>query len=641
MLAIVPLLCFVLIFLNICKRSDRPDWRGSLLGASVIWGMLLTAITEALSALQALTFEWLLGAWGAVGIGLAAIYIRPNKGKLSLPVIPAVPLSQSLPVVGVSLIVAAVGLIALIAPPNNTDSMIYHMSRVVHWIQNRSVAYYPTHITRQLHHTPWAEMAIMNLQLLSSGDRFANLPQWFSMSGSLVAVSLLTRRLGGGADGQALAAVIAATLPMGILQGSSSQNDYVVSFWLACLIYYALVAAVNDRNDPMIVFGVGAALGLAILTKSTAYIFAFPFLVWFFFSSPRRVRWKSTLVVACVALCLNLGHYWRNLDLYGAPLGPWHGGSISVSGYVNDAFTPSVLTSNVIRNIALHIGTPFSTLNSVTEGAIHELHRLLGIAVDDRRTTWHGTTFHVPIMSNHEDRAGNPLHLALIILSLGLAATLAKRRENRDLVIYSSALVIAFLLLSAGLKWQPWHSRLHLPLFVLWSPAIGSVVSRSVSRTWVTSLAAVLLLSAIPWVFFNKSRPLLRSRTLLAMHHIARAARIDQYFANLPRLRDPYLRAAGFLHSRGCSEIGLVLHEGDVEYLLLMAIHHSGNDAVRLEHVDVQNVSAVKSTIAPFSEFKPCAVISTRPAPDKEMKIGGVVYRQEGSWGPVDVFVKR
>ncbi len=641
MFAIVPILCFVLIFLNICKRSDRSDWRSSLLGASVTWGVLLTAITEALSALQALTFEWLLGAWGAVGIGLAAIYIRPNKGKLRLPVIPAVPLSQSLPVVGVSLIVAAVGVIALLAPPNNTDSMVYHMSRVVHWIQNRSVAFYPTHITRQLHHNPWAEFAIMNLQVLSSGDRFANLPQWFSMSGSLVAVTLIARLLGAGADGQALAAVIAATLPMGILQGSSTQNDYVASFWLACLVYYVLEATVNRRQGPIVVLGAGAALGLAILTKSTAYIFALPFLVWFFFSSPRHIRWKSTLAVGCVAMCLNLGHYWRNLDLYGIPLGPRHGGRVAVSSYVNDAFTASALTSNVVRNIALHIGTPFTTLNSATESAIRELHSILGIDADDPRTTWAGMKFRMRIMSNHEDRAGNPLHLALIMLSVGLAATLAKRRENRDLLPYASALVVAFVLFIACLKWQPWHSRLHLPLFVLWSPLIGSVVSRSVSRKWVTSLAAILLLAAIPWVFYNKSRPLLESRTLLATHDITTTARIDQYFVNLSRLKDAYLRAAGFLRSRGCSQIGLTIDENDAEYLVLMAIYHTGNDAVRLEHVDVQNVSAVKSTIAPFNDFRPCAVISTRPDADREMTIRGTVYRREGSWGPVDVFVKR
>jgi hypothetical protein len=48
--------------------------------------------------------------------------------------------------------------LALITPPNMYDSMTYHMSRVVHWIQNGSLAHYPTSIGRQLFLPPGAEL---------------------------------------------------------------------------------------------------------------------------------------------------------------------------------------------------------------------------------------------------------------------------------------------------------------------------------------------------------------------------------------------------------------------------------------------------------------------------------------------------
>ena len=58
---------------------------------------------------------------------------------------------------GLGAIVVMAGLTAIVAPPNTYDSMTYHLPRVMHWIQNQSVAHYPTHIPRQLHFPPGAE----------------------------------------------------------------------------------------------------------------------------------------------------------------------------------------------------------------------------------------------------------------------------------------------------------------------------------------------------------------------------------------------------------------------------------------------------------------------------------------------------
>jgi 4-amino-4-deoxy-L-arabinose transferase-like glycosyltransferase len=103
-----------------------------------------------------------------------------------------------------------------------------------------------------------AEYVTLHRQLLSGGDRLANLPQWFASMGSLFVVSLIAARLGATARGQALAALFCATLPMGILQSTSTQNDFVVAYWLACLV--ALVTDATTRGWPWVV-ALGAALG--------------------------------------------------------------------------------------------------------------------------------------------------------------------------------------------------------------------------------------------------------------------------------------------------------------------------------------------------------------------------------------------
>jgi len=114
-----------------------------------------------------------------------------------------------------------VGLIALLAPPNTFDSMTYHMSRVAHWAHQGSVAPYPTHIVRQITAPPLAEFAILQLQLLSGGDRLANLVQFFALCGCVLNVSLIAARLRAGPRGQILAAVAC-----GVLLGRQQHADH-------------------------------------------------------------------------------------------------------------------------------------------------------------------------------------------------------------------------------------------------------------------------------------------------------------------------------------------------------------------------------------------------------------------------------
>jgi len=71
---------------------------------------------------------------------------------------------------------------------------------------------------------------------------------------------------------------VCATIPMGILQSTGTQTDYVVSMWITSLVYF-LVSYLKE-NKIIYIYGFAASLSLAILTKQTAYIFALPFCIW-------------------------------------------------------------------------------------------------------------------------------------------------------------------------------------------------------------------------------------------------------------------------------------------------------------------------------------------------------------------------
>ncbi len=497
-------------------------------------------------------------------------------------------------------------LVAAAAPPNTWDSMTYHMSRVAHWQQQASVANYPTHILRQLHQAPWSEFAILNLQILTGGDQLANFVQWTSMLGAILGTSLIARQLGGEVPAQLLAAIFAATLPIGVLESSSTQTDYVLAFWLVCFVAFAL-RFILDPQKPLgraETLGMGASLGLAVLTKATGYLFVAPFLLWVgaaLLRSLGRGAWQPLLAVLLVALALNSGYFARNIRTYGSPLGP---GREDPPGaiYLNGLFTPSAFVSNLVRNLALQVVTPSREVNAAIDRVVRGVHRQLGANVSDPRTTWQqipNQAFYVPILGFDEDSTGNPLHLLLLMAALVVAVAASRGRSSRPLLAYGAATVAAALLFALMLRWQPWNSRLQLPLFVLGAPFVAVALGK-LPRGWPPALGVILVVTAIPWVLWSNSRP------LVGEHSVLFVSRATQYFRNSPTLEEGYVGAARTIAETGCGNVGLLADWNDWEYPLWVVLREQGATGVRIEHVQVDNVSGA----LPRAPFEPCAIVA-------------------------------
>jgi len=474
---ILPVITFFLIF-QILKKllySNNKDfsWRNCILLAAVFWGLLLLIITETLSLFNSIAFPGVAVAWGLSSVMGFFIYIAcPNKKLLIRSGGAAFSLSRTeiFLLICVTFVVLILALAAYIAPPNTWDSLTYHMTRVVHWMQNKNVNYYPTHNIRQLVHAPFSEFAILHLQVLSNGDRFANFVQWFSMIGSLIGVSLIAKLLGGNPLKQVFAAVIAATIPMGILQATSTQTDYVTSFWLVCFVYF-LMRLIKHPDNLLYSVVAGISLGLAILTKQTAYILALPFLIWYFLAGLKNFKTqtaKSLLIIGSLAILVNAGSYMRNYDLLRNPLAA----NAESGSAINRAFAPKSIFSNIIRHIGLHSYTPFESLNTISTKSINKAHKFLNIDISDPRSTCNKSYFPIGFSLN-EDYTGNFLHFMLALTAMALILFSKRKRENKDLVNYGIAVMFSFILLCSIFKWSPHISRYHLPFFVLGAPFIA------------------------------------------------------------------------------------------------------------------------------------------------------------------------
>ncbi|WP_190643959.1 glycosyltransferase family 39 protein [Oculatella sp. FACHB-28] len=641
---LLPILSLVLLVLLFNRKV--LDWRRSILLGAIAWGYTLTAITESLSWFSLLSFSGLALSWSAINIALIGLYVlelKQHQVSSGLASTSDLIRNFKMPAIcwvwltGTIFIITTIGLIAIVAPPNTWDSMTYHMSRVAHWEQNHNVAHYPTYNLPQLFHPPFAEFAILHLQILSRSDRFANLVQWFCMVGSAIGVSLIAKQLRANLQGQVIASVFAVTIPMGILQASSTQNDYVVCFWIVCLAYF-VIQSVQQKLNFSNSIAIGASLGLAILTKGSAYLLAFPFIAFLFLIKARQTGWKiwkPLLVISTLFLTLNFNHYLRNLDLFGSFLGT---PADFAKEYKIEVISLPAFISNLVRNASLHADIVRSLnleklivpLNGLVEKVIRILHSILGIDINDPRTTHPPGWYQVPGISFDENTASNPLHLVFILVSIALFLTYSRLRSQKSLTLYLLATTGGFALICLLLKLQPYQSRHHLSIFVLFSAFVGVVLSQALNRYLVSVLIVIMLIASTPWALENKYRPIAAEQNIFNMD------RIEQYFINREQLQVPYEEAVNFVKAQQCQNVGLWLGTNDSvgnrywEYPFWVLFNSTNTRSTRLEHVKVQNISAEKSNLLPYSQFVPCAVVFVQPKDEaveiKQTDIQGYTY---------------
>jgi len=596
-------------------RRAALDWREAAVGLVVLLGAFTTLASEGLGLVHALDRSHLLIAWTLFAVALGALGWRQHWIARLQPSRPREWTGQPAIWLAVALAYALILLVvALAAPPNTNDSLQYHMSRVAHWAQQASLAHYATPISRQLWMPPFAEIAVLNLYVLAGGDRLVNLVQWMSMAFGVLAVSRIAAGLGAKPKGQAFAALFAATVPMGILQATSTQNDYVTALWVVCLAHYALKA--HQARLTLAEWGLAAgAVGLGTLTKGTFPGFALPLLVWMGVSAVRRSGWRATARIALlglvIVLLLNAGAWTRNLRAYGTPLGPVEG----ITGHGNTLYSWRAVASNMIRNATLHLATPYGDVNGPIKDAVTAVHNWMGLDVNDPRTTM--GEYRVK-RSFHEDFAGNPYHFVLIWTSLvGLVCLTARRSTRaedgsmRAAAVYALVVVAQYAAFALLYKWQATGSRLLLAFFLASAPAAGVALERlhavasprRLGPAAANGIALLLVLTSLRPLWMNPSRPLIpRPGDGISL---ANTSRQEMLFINTPELMPGYMPLIEAASRIECSALGLKIDSSHPEYPFWALLAPPGS-GVRLDHIEVDPPLG-----GYLSPFKPCAILCT------------------------------
>lgn len=248
-------------------------------------------------------------------------------------------------------VVALVGYelaLGLTVPPNNWDSLTYHLARVASWAHHGGLYWIPNAPTDRMNEfQPVAEQQILFLFVATGSDRLYAVPQLLAELSILVAVYGAARRLGYEVRAAACSAFLLATFTVVALEASTAQNDLVAA---ALPVAAACLLLGGARVE---LAAAGAAAGIGIGVKLTTGI-VWPLLAWLALLRGRRPfliaamgTFAGLAVVGCWGYVLNLVHTGHLLG---------HGGGRS-EHTVSPSYPGSLVTGLSVLYMAMDLSS--------------------------------------------------------------------------------------------------------------------------------------------------------------------------------------------------------------------------------------------------------------------------------------------
>ncbi len=579
MLILLPILVYIIAYLLIFTGLSRTESAGDAIRGAIVYStggfsLFTIIILEGLGAISAITQPALGIIWTTALVILILFAWRKRLLVDSIAKLSAWWKNTQLNkiewviLVTIGFFIITLFLIALISPPNNTDSLQYHVARIIHWIQDRNFKFFPVAYLAQLFNPPGAEMLLLNNFLLVGGDRLINLQQWVFMIFSLIVGTAIAKMIGAGRTGQWIAAVFLLGLPVGILESTTAQNDYVTAFWILSLVYL-VVKNIGKNTSFVAITAMGIIAGMAMLTKVPAYSYIAIILIWVTISSVKKIGIKrsiiNSIIIISVMFVINVNQWKKNLDTFNNPFGEVE--------FVSRR-TPSIKTAadfliSPMQHLALNIGTPFDSLNNAMGNAIIVFCRKIGGSncSSPEPGEW---GFRIIGLSNHEDSVGNLLALVVFFLSMILFVFGFKKMSYKSMVTtYLLVTLSCILLFSWLVSWGMYWGRLQLPFFAMAAPFIGLVAGNQNER-FARTLMFILLLGGLPWLLFNRTRPIISDTpNVTLVRSIFVESREELLFANYPELEEQIRNVTSEALKTRCANISLRVDSRDPEYYFM------------------------------------------------------------------------
>lgn len=574
----------------------------------LITAALIVISTETLSFLNSITLSGIASFW--IIYILTVLYINKTKNIQYISITNEIKHNisskifqfsklEKLILLLVFLLLSSVFIQGIIYPPNNWDSLSYHLPRIVSWQNHGNLDNYATHIIRQLYQPPLCEYFILHFNTLSRNDIFSNSVQFFFLIGTIISVlglsNLVFKKIN-----YIWLLVIASTIPHALLEGSSTQNDIVHSFFIVLAVYVGIKLIRKLTTKNIVLFSL--TVGLSLLTKAIAYIYM-PIIVGtigviVLFKIIKTKDYKKIvigIIGALIVLVINAPHSYRNYEVSKDIMGT---DKTEKADYLNEEFKPKFILSTVIKNIGLHFDSFY--LGNLGNQVVEKLH----LAINQDINAPGSNVFDMKYNCNHdwkfhEDTQPNFTHLLLFSLTtllLLIQLIFRKRKLNTDLLIINSLVIAQFIFFCIILTWEPWNTRLHLPLFFLMCPSIYLIFKNIKSKTINNILLLVIIIYGFYVVLFNYSRPIINSKQTANIK--INDTRYKKYFSNQLMLYKDY----DFIRNKlkNADNIGLIIINDTWEYPLYASFFKKGIHGI---HINVSNYTKTKNKPIPNLDY--------------------------------------
>ena len=507
----------------------------TLVAAYVIAVAEVTGLVLVLSPSRSVTRTWLavgelivlalvLGAWW--GLGRPGI---PFAGRGA-----AIRAALRDPVVAILAAVVAAALLyeltlGLTMPPNNWDSLTYHLSRAAAWFQHGGLYWIPNAPTDRVNEfQPGAEQLLLYLFVATNKGALWALPQFLAQIATIVGIYIASRRLGFEVKAAFCAALLFATFALVALESTTAQNDLVVAS--LAVVGASLLLGRTVTEDIV----AGVAVGLSLGVKLTVAIVV-PVLVALAALGGRKALARFALAgIGGFALfgvwgyLLNIVHTDRLLG-YGQgrvenTAHPSFPGSVSTGWRVLyrfvdlSAFSTWMLVAlgiagaaSAVVVLALRrrelrggrercllvsaVGAPF-LVPVIALGVawfLHHAANLVHLPVHDEVTTSSPFSWTVNWTANEDFSAFGPLGIAVVATSVVLTVVLWRRRDRLDRLVLALALPFFIVVLALSSKYNPWLSRFLIAPLALTVPLLATWFRRREAAIGVVAVACTAL----------------------------------------------------------------------------------------------------------------------------------------------------